>query len=236
MVKPEAPVEAFRKPAHVPLLGGSEVAEEAKAEVPESPPFGKKTPVPRFEPPVAEPPPPPRSQRAPGRSSQDKEKEEKDLATFTSKALELYQELWKRGQDMEIGRILELAGDDEKEWYKTFESLVRPRRAATGLRYCRLASRYLTWFQGKEADAGCSYSFFDSDMIWHYLKDLCSEGVGRFTPKSTVHALQFFAEAFGCKFETGAYKRVRKIAEQHTWRMSRRRRISLSARGSWPDV
>ena len=117
---------------------------------------------------------------------------------------------------MEIGRILELAGDDEKEWYKTFESLVRPRRAATGLRYCRLASRYLTWFQGKEADAGCSYSFFDSDMIWHYLKDLCSEGVGRFTPKSTVHALQFFAEAFGCKLETGAYKRVREIAEQHS--------------------
>ena len=66
VIKPEVPVEAFRKPADVPLLGGSEVAEEAKAEVPESHLFGKKAPVPQFEPPVAEPPPPPRSQRARG--------------------------------------------------------------------------------------------------------------------------------------------------------------------------
>ena len=93
---------------------------------------------------------------------------------------------------------------------------MRPRRAATGLRYARLTGRYLEWIRGKEADAGCRYSFFDADVIWLYLRDLCSEGAGRFTPKSCVHALQYFADAFGTKFEASSYKRLRKVAEQHS--------------------
>ena len=78
------------------------------------------------------------------------------------------------------------------------------------------ATRYLEWFKGKEDDAGCRYDFFDADMMWHYIKDLCSEGAGRFTPKSCVHALQFFADAFGVRFEASDYKRVRKVAEQYS--------------------
>ena len=93
---------------------------------------------------------------------------------------------------------------------------MRPRRAATGLRYARLARKYLTWMKGKEKDAGCHHNFSDNDVVWLYLRDLCSEGAGRFTPKSCVHALQFFADAFGAKFEASSYKRLRKIAEQHS--------------------
>lgn len=107
-VKPEVKTATFEKPAPVPEILEPEEAPES--EVKESA-FEKKAPVP--VPVVLEPPPPDvgRLPRTPGRALQSQEKEAKELATFATRAFELYSELWERGQDMEINRIL-----DKVEW------------------------------------------------------------------------------------------------------------------------
>ena len=141
------------------------------------------------------------------------QKEALALEEFDRRTLEIYATLSSLpGVDMDITRILRDQRDDD-EWLLQFKALVRPRRAATGLRYVRLMEKYLAW--RKERSEGESENPFDKDLVWKYIHSLTVASKGRYTPKSVQHAVQFFADAFGAECLVSGYRRIKRLVETH---------------------
>ena len=150
-----------------------------------------------------------------GNHGGSKEKEDYTMAEFVSRAMRIHAELGARGVDMEVDDILRtLKGE---QWTEAFQSLVRPKKAATGMRYVRLMETFLGWVQKHEEENGGTLTNpVGKDLVWLYLYDLTKTSVGRMTPKSFLHALQFFSEALG--YPTGAVRcrRTRKLVDVHS--------------------
>ena len=216
-LRPDPSPKSFEKGAAKPEddeESYSYVTEEEEAPIP--PVFAKVAQVPEF------PTPPPEEKTLPkvtpraGATAENAESKEKAaLETFDMKALEIYLELQERGVEMEIDSILKEVTSDE-DWVLSFSSLVRPKRAATGLRYARLVENLITWTKVKEGEAGPkNKGILDRDSVWTYLHDLSLRGVGRYTPKGVVNAIRFFGEAFGLESSSVLCRRVKKLTETY---------------------
>ena len=154
--------------------------------------------------------------RAGGGPPGTQEKESSALEEFDRRSLGIYANLTSLpGLEMDISRILSDDRDSE-EWLPQFRSLVRPRRAATGLRYVRLMEKYLQWAQERSEEERANP--FDRDLVWKYIHSLTVANVGRFTPKSVQHAVQYFADAFGAECLVSGYRRIKKLVETHVRR------------------
>ena len=142
-------------------------------------------------------------------------KEKAALDSFDIKALEIFLELQERGLEMEIETILKELKDDG-EWTEAFVSLVRPKRAATGLRYARLVENMITWIKRKEQRTGeQAKDILDREAVWIYLHDLSMKGIGKYTPKGVVNAIRYFGEAFGVDSSAVLCRRVRKLTDSY---------------------
>ena len=62
-------------------------------------------------------------------------REDNMMIDYDIRSLQIYTELEKRGVEMEIQEILNPLG--QEQWSEAFQSLVRPKKAATGMRYIR---------------------------------------------------------------------------------------------------
>lgn len=141
-------------------------------------------------------------------------KEKAALDSFDIKALEIFLELQERGFEMEIAILKELK--DDGEWTEAFVSLVRPKRAATGLRYARLVENMINWIKRKEQRTGEQVKdILDRESVWIYLHDLSMKGIGKYTPKGVVNAIRYFGEAFGVDSSAVLCRRVRKLTESY---------------------
>eukprot|EP00434_Breviolum_minutum_P044200 symbB.v1.2.039449.t1/scaffold6570.1/size16995/4 len=76
-------------------------------------------------------------------------KEENMMIDYDIRTLQVYTELEKRGVEMEIQEILNPLEQDQ--WSEAFQSLVRPKKAATGMRYVRLMESFMEWVRKHEA-------------------------------------------------------------------------------------
>lgn len=142
-------------------------------------------------------------------------KEKAALDSFDIKALEIFLELQERGFEMEIEAILKELKDDG-EWTEAFVSLVRPKRAATGLRYPRLVENMIAWIKRKEQRTGEQVKdILDREAVWIYLHDLSTKGIGKYTPKGVVNAIRYFGEAFGVDSSAVLCRRVRKLTDSY---------------------
>ena len=68
-------------------------------------------------------------------------REDNMMIDYDIRSLQIYTELEKRGVEMEIQEILNPLG--QEQWSEAFQSLVRPKKAATGMRYIRLMENFL---------------------------------------------------------------------------------------------
>ena len=215
-IGPEIKPGSFPKSAHPPL--GWEEPHPSETGGEPLPPW-KKPAIPKEAEPVqekAEKVPVRGGVRAGGGPLGASEKEAAALEDFDRRSLEIYASLAPLpGVEMDITRIL---GDqqDDAEWLLQFKALVRPRRAATGLRYTRLMEKYLAWVQDRPEEE--RQNPFDRDLVWKYIHSLTIASVGRFTPKSVQHAVQFFADAFGAECLVSGYRRIQKLVESHVRR------------------
>ena len=213
---PEVKRETFSKPAQFPPEYNGPGEQEEEPAPARSFPKPAQPPEPREQ--SEEPPsivPRKAIPRAGGGPSANGEKETAALEDFDRRALEIYAYLSTSHVEMDIFRILREYQEDEA-WMAQFRSLVRPRRAATGLRYVRLMEKYVSWV--KSLPEGEVTAPFDKDVVWRYIHSLTQAGVGRFTPKSVQHAIQYFADAFGAECLVSGYRRIRRMVEAHTQR------------------
>ena len=215
-LRPDPSPRSFEKEASKPNDDGESYSYETEEEPPILPAFTKAAQVPSFPVPPLEEKTLPRITPKAGATAENAEAKEKAaLETFDVKSLEIYLELQERGVEMEIDSILKEVKSDE-DWVVAFSSLVRPKRAATGMRYARLLENLITWTKAKEGETGTkSRGLLDRESVWAYLHDLSLKGVGRYTPKGVVNAIRFFGEAFGLESSAVLCRRVKKLTESH---------------------
>ncbi len=216
-LRPDPSPKSFEKTAAKPKDDNESYSYETEEEeAPIPPAFAKVAQVPEFPAPQLEEKTLPKLTPKAGATAENAESREKAaLDVFDMKALEIYLELQERGVEMEIDSILKEVTSDE-DWVVSFSSLVRPKRAATGLRYARLVENLITWTKVREGEAGPkNKGILDRDSVWTYLHDLSLKGVGRYTPKGVVNAIRFFGEAFGLESSSVLCRRVRKLTETY---------------------
>ena len=206
-----------------PPSGESEYYESEEEETPVFdkvvPPETKHFRKPAIEPeyPVDPPPIPPLDvvPKGGGGHGGSKVKEDSMLAEFDARSMKIHTELGARDVEMEVDDILKTLKDDQ--WTEAFQSLVRPKKAATGMRYVRLMENFLEWVRKHEvANGGTLVNPVGKDLVWLYLHDLTKSSVGRMTPKSFLHALQFFSEALGYPTDAVRCRRTRKLVDVHS--------------------
>lgn len=72
----------------------------------------------------------------------------------------------------------------------------------------------MEWVRKHEAaHEGSCLNPTGKDLIWLYLHEMTKSHIGRMTPKSFLHALQFFSEAFGFPTDAVRCKRTRKLVD-----------------------
>ena len=143
-LRPDPSPRSFEKEASKPNDDGESYSYETEEEPPILPAFTKAAQVPSFPVPPLEEKTLPRITPKAGATAENAEAKEKAaLETFDVKSLEIYLELQERGVEMEIDSILKEVKSDE-DWVVAFSSLVRPKRAATGMRYARLLENLIT--------------------------------------------------------------------------------------------
>ena len=97
-----------------------------------------------------------------------KEKEEATMAEYDSRSMQIYLDLELRGVDMKVSEILKPL--KEESWTEAFQSMVRPKKAATGMRYVRLMENFMDWVKRhEEANGGTLVNPVGRDLVWLYL-------------------------------------------------------------------
>ena len=149
-----------------------------------------------------------------------KERETKDMEKFQTECLAVYNGLKDLKVNMELS---EPTWNCPRSWRKKdgeidkgrFQRLTSPNKAATGLNYTRLMTRFLKWRreQGATAEEGAS---FDSHTgVLEFTEHLVQSECGYLTPRSFLYAVDYFSTAFGYAHLGGRWSRAKPLAASH---------------------
>ena len=148
--------------------------------------------------------------------------EETKLEEFRKLATHLFEELVIHEVEMDL--VEAVSSKEGIIDYALFHKYTDPKSAGTALRYARLLERYVQAYEIKHgAPSVTGPKIMGLEAIQAFVISMIEEGVGFYTPRSFLYAVEYFGGLFGYHSPGSAHPRVRRLCSDYVGKSPERK-------------